>query len=108
MTTTHPLRSLLLAFALLTSTVTLRAITAAPAAAQGDPRIEARARYTAGKAKFDAGDYRGAIGDFSAADQLAPHPMNDYNIALSYERLNEPAQAVRYYRSYLNKQPSAA
>ncbi|MBE7448061.1 MAG: hypothetical protein HS111_03980 [Kofleriaceae bacterium] len=85
----------------------LAVVAPAPAWAQGDPRVEARARYTAGKQKFDAGDYRGAIADFSAADQLAPSAVNDFNIALAHERLDDPGQAIRYYRSYLDRQPNA-
>ncbi len=77
------------------------------AVAQADPRVEARTRYNAGKQKYDAADYRGAVADFTAADQLAPSAVNDFNIALSYERLDEPAQAVKYYRSYLNRMPNA-
>ena len=105
--TLAPLRSILVALSLAVLAAAAVA-TVRPAAAQGDPRVEARTRYMAGKAKFDAADYRGAIGEFTAADQLAPSAMNDYNIALAYERLGEPASAVRYYRSYLNRQPTAA
>src|SRR5688500_15369323 len=53
------------------------------ASAQGDPRVEARTHYMNGKARFDAGDFRGAIAEFSAADQLAPSAVNDFNIALA-------------------------
>jgi hypothetical protein len=78
-----------------------------PAWAQGDPRVEARTHYMSGKQKFDAGDFRGAIAEFSAADNLAPSAVNDFNIALAYERLDDAPQAVRYYRSYLDRMPSA-
>jgi hypothetical protein len=89
------------------SLVILAIAGSSPAWAQGDPRVEARTHYMSGKQKFDAGDFRGAIGEFSAADNLAPSAVNDFNIALAYERLDDAAQAVRYYRSYLDRMPSA-
>jgi tetratricopeptide (TPR) repeat protein len=83
---------------------------ATPAFAQPvavDPRAEARARYQAGEQRFRAGDYRAAIEQFRTADQLAPAPMNAYNIALAHERLGELDRAAQAYREYLARRPDA-
>jgi len=77
------------------------------ALAQPDPRVEARAHYQAGMAKFNAAQYAQAIEEFQAAEQIAPAPMNDYNIALSYERLGDPVAAIKTYRAYLDRLPNA-
>lgn len=78
----------------------------ATAGAQGDPRVEARARYQAGMAKFNAGQYDDAIVEFRAADQIAPAPMNEYNIALAYDRKGDAASAVKAYRAFLDRSPN--
>src|SRR5688572_26642380 len=104
MTRSIPRALLVLALALPAALVSTASIP--DAAAQGDPRIEARTRYNAGKQKYDAGDYRGAIADFTAADQLVPSAVNEFNVALSYEKLGEAAQAVRHLREYLNRMPN--
>ena len=43
--------------------------------AQGDPRVEARAHYQAGMARFNAAQYAEAIAEFQAAEQIAPAPI---------------------------------
>src|SRR5215813_8271409 len=44
-----------------------------------DPRAEAKAHYQAGVKLYSTGDYRGAVKEFSAAQQLAPADLNNYN-----------------------------
>lgn len=78
------------------------------AAAQGDPRIEARTHYQAGMSKFNAGQYDEAVVEFRAAEQLAPSPLNHYNIALALERKGDAAGAIDAYRAYLDRLPNAA
>jgi hypothetical protein len=75
--------------------------------AQADPTDEGRQHFTRGRQLYDAGDYRGAIAEFAAADQVAPSAMLEYNIALCHERLGEKAEAVRRYRAYLDRVPDA-
>ena len=83
-------------------------VVAAPAWAQKDPRAEAKAQYQQGRTLFDQGEYEKAIDAFRAADQLAPSGVNDFNIALAYEQLGRPADAIRHYRSYLARVPDAS
>lgn len=77
---------------------------ASPALA--DDRSEARTHYQAGVKFYAGGDYRSAIREFSAAQQLAPADLNNYNLALCYDKLGDAEPAVQYYRAYLDKQPN--
>lgn len=81
---------------------------AAIALAQQDPRAEAKAHYTNGKTLFEQGEYEKAIAEFKSADRLAPSGVNDFNIGLAYEALGQNGEAVRYYRSYLQRVPDAS
>jgi len=72
-----------------------------------DPRIEARTHYQAGVKAYGAGDYKNAIKEFSAAQQIMPADLNNYNLALCYDKLGDPEPAIQYYREYLNKVPNA-
>jgi hypothetical protein len=72
-----------------------------------DARADARAHYQAGVKLYGAGDYRGAIKEFSAAHTLMPADLNNYNLALCYDKLGEAEPAIQYYREFLNKQPNA-
>jgi hypothetical protein len=75
------------------------------ARASADDRAEARAHYQAGMKYFAGGDYHGAIREFSAAQQIAPADLNNYNLALCYDKLGDPEPAIQYYRAFLDKQP---
>jgi tetratricopeptide (TPR) repeat protein len=87
--------------------VALFAFAAAPSAAFADTRTDARAHYQAGVKLYGQADYRGAIKEFSAAQQLMPADLNNYNLALCYDKLGEAEPAIQYYREFLNKQPNA-
>ena len=80
---------------------------ASPRAAFADARTDARTHYQAGVKLYGAGDYRGAIKEFSAAQSLMPADLNNYNLALCYDKLGEAEPAIQYYREFLNKQPNA-
>ncbi|MDB4963684.1 MAG: hypothetical protein JWP01_3683 [Myxococcales bacterium] len=72
-----------------------------------DDRSEARTHYQAGVKYYSGGDYRSAIREFSAAQQLLPADLNNYNLALCYDKLGDPEPAVQYYRAFLDKQPNS-
>ena len=80
---------------------------AAPRLAAADARSDARVHYQQGVKLYGSGDYRGAIKEFSAAQSLMPADLNNYNLALCYDKLGEPEPAIQYYREFLNKQPNA-
>ena len=75
------------------------------ARAYADDRVEARAHYQAGVKFYASGDFRGAIREFSAAQQLVPADLNNYNLALCYDKLGDAEPAIQYYRAFLDKQP---
>src|SRR5205823_10580632 len=74
--------------------------------AWADDRAEAKSHYQAGVKLYAGADYKGAIKEFSAAQQLAPADLNNYNLALCYDKLGDAEPAIQYYREYLDKQPN--
>lgn len=102
-----PARALLSAALSLAALAPLAAVDVRDAHADEDPRASARTHYQAGQKAYAAGDYRLAIREFAAAEQLAPSGFNDYNLGLCYDKLGEADPAVRYYRSYLERVPEA-
>lgn len=76
-------------------------------AQNADAIAEARGHYQRGTNLFSAGDYKGAIAEYAAADKLAPSALLEFNIALCYDRLGDRAEALRRYRMYLREMPSA-
>jgi hypothetical protein len=69
---------------------------------------QARQHFQSGKQLFDAGDFRGAIREFEAANKLAPAPLLLFNIGLAYERLGEAGPALQYFKAYLEQMPNAS
>ncbi len=74
--------------------------------AHADARSDARTHYLAGVRSYNAGDYKTAIREFSSAQSLAPADLNNYNLALCYDKLGDAEPAVQYYKAYLDKVPS--
>ncbi|HEU0034614.1 MAG TPA: tetratricopeptide repeat protein [Kofleriaceae bacterium] len=79
---------------------------ASPGSAFADARSDARAHYQQGVKLYNGGNYREAIKEFSAAQQIAPADLNNYNLALCYDKLGDPEPAIQYYRAYLDKVPN--
>jgi len=75
--------------------------------AYADSRTDARTHYQTGVKLYNGGDYKGAIREFSAAQQLMPADLNNYNLALCYDKLGDPDPAIQYYRAFLDKQPGS-
>ena len=73
--------------------------------AHADDRSDARAHFQAGVKFYGGGDYRSAIREFSAAQQIAPADLNNYNLGLCYDKLGDAEPAIQYYRAFLDKQP---
>jgi hypothetical protein len=95
----------------LTALLAALAVVLAPAVVRAQPAdtvTEARQRFQTGKQLFDAGDYRGAIREFEAANKLAPAPLLLFNIGLAHERLGEAAPALQYFKAYLEQMPNAS
>lgn len=80
----------------------------APVAAQSaDDRSRARALSAQGAELFRAGDYAAAVEKFREANTLVPHPTLDVNIGRSYEKLQDPTQALVFCKAALNS-PNAS
>tara|TARA_R110002096_G_scaffold299503_2_gene493945 strand:+ start:8481 stop:9461 length:981 start_codon:yes stop_codon:yes gene_type:complete len=76
-------------------------------AQSADAVAQARGHYQRGTNLFSAGDYKGAIAEYAAADKLAPSALLEFNIALCYDRMGDRAEALRRYRMYLREMPTA-
>jgi hypothetical protein len=68
---------------------------------------QARADFERGADLYRAGDYRGALAAFQAAQARAPAPQSLFNIARCQERLGQLAEAVESYEAYLSAAPAA-
>lgn len=75
--------------------------------AYADDRADARTHYMAGVKAYNGSDYRAAIKEFSAAQQLAPADLNNYNLALCYDKLGEAEPAMQFYKVYLERVPAS-
>jgi tetratricopeptide (TPR) repeat protein len=88
----------------------------ARAAPPSDAAItQARAHYRAGEAAFAAGDYPRAAEEYQAAYALAPLPALLFNLGSAYRRqahvthgVDDARAALRYYRAYLEADPTGA
>lgn len=54
-----------------------------------------------------AGNYEAAIGHLFRAHDADPQPLDLYAIAVDYERLGNPRQAVEWYERYLDAAPAS-
>lgn len=76
---------------------------------------QAEARRSAAKEKFDLGvaaykeqRYQDAVKLFQEADALQPSAPLSFNVARSFENLNDTSGALRWYRDFLRRLPQAA
>jgi tetratricopeptide (TPR) repeat protein len=76
-------------------------------AADDARRAEARTRYEEGVAAYSAGRFKDAVDLFLAADRLSPSAPLSFNIARAYEKLGDDSAALRWYRDYRRRAPSA-
>jgi tetratricopeptide (TPR) repeat protein len=76
-------------------------------AALGGDVDQARADFERGEALYRAGDFRGALSAFEAAQTRSPAPEALFNIARCQERLGQLADAVESYSAYLAAAPNA-
>ncbi len=84
--------------------VTLTTLASAQTA-QSSPSVDtARARYETGVAAYREGRYREAIDAFLAADRLSPRAALSFNIARAYDKLEDVAKALEFYRDYLRRE----
>ncbi|MFK8004216.1 MAG: tol-pal system YbgF family protein [Polyangiales bacterium] len=70
-------------------------------------RADARELYADGADSFEAGDFQSALESFQACYELSRLPALLFNIGSSYDRLEQPAEAVRHYQAYIAAVPDA-
>ena len=70
-------------------------------------RVEGKARYERGAAAYSAGRYKDAIDLFLQADALAPSAALSFNIARAYEKIEDDASTLQWYRDFRRRAPDA-
>jgi hypothetical protein len=84
---------------------------AAPAARAADltpaQKQEMKQLYEKATRAYDVGKYNEAIEDYQKAYEIGGDPPMLYNIAQAYRLNDQPAEALRFYRRYLQRAPSA-
>ena len=75
--------------------------------AVADDRSVAREHFVTGTKAFDLGLYDEAIAEYMAAYKIKDHPALLYNIAQSHRLAGHAAEALRFYRVYLQKLPDS-
>ncbi len=78
---------------------------AAPAPAASDKPASPRELYKSGETKFKAGDYAGALADFSAVDGIKATPQSAHFIGLCQDKLGHYQEAVTAYERFLGDVP---
>ncbi|MFL5414065.1 MAG: tetratricopeptide repeat protein, partial [Myxococcales bacterium] len=76
--------------------------------APADATVQAKAHFRDGSALYRVARYGEAIAEFEEAYRQKDAPGLLYNIGQAYRLSNRPEEAVRYYRTYLEKKPDAA
>jgi hypothetical protein len=73
-----------------------------------DKKTIAKESFASGKAKFDEGDFQGALEQFTIANDTLPNPFVYLKIAECHEKLGSPLDAVTWLEKYLAEKPDAA
>jgi tetratricopeptide (TPR) repeat protein len=83
----------------------------APAARAGEltpsQKLEMKQLYEKATRAYDVGKYNEAIEDYQKAYEIGGDPPMLYNIAQAYRLNDQPSEAVRFYRRYLQRAPGA-
>src|SRR4051794_1142725 len=64
-------------------------------------------QFRIGAERYTASDFRGALEHFLASNRLVPNRNVVFNIARSYEKLEQYPEAYRYYTSALSTETDA-
>ena len=76
--------------------------------ARADDTADAKRLFMSGTRHFDLTEYEAALNDYKEGYRKKDDPVFLYNIAQCYRLLNKNDDALRFYRSYLRRQPDAA
>lgn len=82
---------------------------AAESAPAADAKLsQAKARYEQGVEAYASGRFKDAVDLFLDADRMSPSAPLSFNIARAYEKLGDDSGALRWYRDYLRRAPTAS
>src|SRR5438874_2346045 len=76
-------------------------------AAAADEAAAAKRYFVSGSKHFDLGEYVDALSDFKEGYRLKDDPVFLYNIAQCHRLLNQNTEALRAYKTYLRRAPTA-
>ncbi len=79
-----------------------------PAQNETDRLKSAEAHFKQGRAYFEAGEMDRAIDEYEKANQLVPHPVNDFNIALALRAKGDKRAALARFKRYLQIDPKGS
>jgi hypothetical protein len=77
------------------------------ASADEDLTSVARGLFESGRRHFDLSEYEAALEDFKSGYRLKDDPVFLYNIGLCHRLLNHKPEALRFFKSYLDRAPAA-
>lgn len=100
-------RTCLLALSILSASPLQAQEATAGGASPEQRQSEAKSRYEQGAQAYSAGRFKDAIDFFLAADALAPSAALSFNIARAYEKINDDAACLQWYRDFLRRAPEA-
>jgi tetratricopeptide (TPR) repeat protein len=69
---------------------------------------QAKKAYAEGKAKFEKGNFGDAVEKFKESYRLSKNPLLLFNIAVTFERLQQNDMALFYYKKFLSDAPEGA
>jgi tetratricopeptide (TPR) repeat protein len=83
-------------------------LTLSAAVVRGDDQGAARDHYTKGTRAYELGLYDEAIAEYMAAYKAKDDPALLFNLGQAHRLAGHPAEALRFYKTYLAKVPEAA
>lgn len=78
-----------------------------PARAQDEQTEKARSHFEKGTAFYNLARFKEALVEFEAGYLQKSDPIFLYNIAQCHRQMNNPTEALRFYRTYLRNAPKA-
>ena len=70
-------------------------------------KAEMKSHYEKATRAYDLGKYQEAVDEYQKAYEIGGDPPMLYNIGQAYRLNDQPAEAIRFYRRYLQRSPNA-
>ncbi len=72
-----------------------------------EQKLEMKQHYEKGQRAYDVGKYSDAIDEYAKVYEIGGNPAMLFNIAQAYRLNNQPGEAVRFYKRFLQRAPNA-